>query len=282
MRFLLIAVALLAAAGVSASAEEPPNARAAYVERRGLLEADDQCRLFTPDIRAALEIGAARTRGALLRAGWSSAQVRQLDQAVAAAAGGRACDDQRTLASAAEARDSFSVWVNARTMEFPGWARTWIARRSSGGDGWRLSQAIDAPVIAVFGVRDRDGAQRLSLVAPLARGQPAPTSAVLVMRDVARAPADEVSLPQRVAYGLEAGAPRPGRAATHPSTHAIERLDNGASQAVFVFPDSAFRVLLALDPRESVEIRLQYGRRSERLFVEVGDIAAARAFLTIR
>jgi hypothetical protein len=218
----------------------------------------------------------------LLRAGWSSTQVRQLDQAVAAAARSRACNDERTLASAAGARDSFSIWVNARTMEFPGWARTWIARRSSGGDGWRLSQAIDAPVVAVFGVRDRGGAQRLSLVAPLARGQPAPTSAALVMRDVARAHADEVSLPQRVAYGLEAGAPRPGNAATHPSTLNIERLDNGASQAVFVFPDSAFRVLLALDPRESVEIRLQYGRRSERLFVEVGDIAAARAFLAIR
>jgi hypothetical protein len=38
---------------------------------------------------------------------------------------------------------------------------------------------------------------------------------------------------------------------------------------------------MTLDPRESVELRVS-GRTTQRLFVEVGDVGAARAFLTIR
>jgi hypothetical protein len=89
-------------------------------------------------------------------------------------------------------------------------------------------------------------------------------------------------LPQLVAYGLSAGAPPTTNAASIPSTRTLERLSGGAQQAVFVFPDSAFRDLLALDPRESVEIQIRQGRTTQRLLVEVGDIAAARAFLTVR
>lgn len=280
MRRLFFSTALLALTSVSAAATEAPNARAAYVERRGLIEADAQCRLFRPDIRAALQVGAAQARGSLLRAGWTNAQLSSLEHAAVTAARGRACDDQRTAASAANARSAFVTWVNAGSMEFPGWDRVWIARRVAGG--WRLSQAIDAPIPAVFGVRDRDAAQRLVLVISLARGQAAPSSAHLVMRDPTRANVREVALPQRMAYGIAAGAPSPNAAAIAPATPAVERLDGGRSQAVFTFPDTAFRDLLALDPRESVEIRVENGRASQSLYVEVGDIAAARAFLTIR
>jgi hypothetical protein len=51
---------------------------------------------------------------------------------------------------------------------------------------------------------------------------------------------------------------------------------------VFTFPDVVFRDLLALDPRETVEITVETTRGPQRLLVEVGDIAAARAFLIIR
>jgi hypothetical protein len=275
MRFIFLAAFLIAASASAASAEDAPNARAAYVERRGLIESDAQCNLFSPEIRTALRIGAARTRGSLLRGGWTTNQVRQLEQTVVAAARGRACNDARTRVAAEDARAAFSVWVTARTMEFPGWRRTWIARRSTGGDGWRLSQAIESPVVAVFGVRDSNGAQRLTLVAPSA---PA-SSATLVMRDPSRAATPEIGLPQRVAYGLEAGAPTPAAAASYGSSRAV--IAGAASQTAYVFPDLAFRNLLALDPRESVEIRLQQGRRVHRLFVEVGDVAAARDFLTM-
>ncbi len=280
MRLLLIIAAL--AAATSATAAEPPNARSAYIERRGLVEADAQCRLFDADVRAALEAGVTQARGTLLRAGWSSSQLRELEQVVVSAARARACDDRRTIASAASARTAFATWVTASTMLFPGWQRSWAASRAAGANGWALRQTIDAPVAATFGVRTHNGAQQLALVVPLARGQTAPASARLLMRNRARASALEISLPQRMAYGLAAGAPAANVAVSIASTRATERLGRGAAQAIFVFPDSAFRDLLALDPRESVEIRLVNGRGEQVLYVEIGDIAAARAFLTMR
>jgi hypothetical protein len=281
MRLLLFAAALGLAATTSAAADAP-NARTAYVERRGLVEADAQCRLFTPSIRTALQAGVAQARGQLLREGWSNAQLRTLEDTVVSAARARACNDVRTTRAAAEARSAFATWVSAASMEFAGWERVWLSRRTVGANGWRLSQAIDRPVAAVFGVRERDSAQRLTLIIGVARGQAAPTSARLLMRDRARARAAEISLPQRISYGLEAGAPPAIGALAIPSTRSVERIDSERSQAVFVFPDTAFADLLALDPRESVAIEVQTGRATQRLLVEVGDIAAARAFLAIR
>jgi hypothetical protein len=77
MRLALLAAALGLAMSSAASADAP-DARAAYAERRGLLEADARCQLFTSDIRSALQVSAAQARGALLRSGWTNAQMRQL------------------------------------------------------------------------------------------------------------------------------------------------------------------------------------------------------------
>jgi hypothetical protein len=280
MRLLFLAATLSLAMTAAASASDPPNARETYVERRGLIEIDTRCRLLRADLRAALNVSMAQSRGALLREGWTNAQVRSLDQTVASAARNRACNDARTVQAAADAQRAFMRWINAGSMEFPGWERTWLARRGS-ADGWRLSQAIEAPVASVFGVRDREGSQRLALIVQVARGGAAPASAQLVMRNPRNA-MREVPLTQRVAYGLQAGAPAPGQSASVPSTRSMERLGGGRSQIVFTFPDTAFRDLLALDPRETVEIRVNDGRRTQSLYVEVGDIAAARAFLTLR
>lgn len=282
MRLPVLAALTLLILPAPALAADPPNARAAYVERRGLVEVDAQCRLFTSGMRQALQAGAMQARGALLRSGWSTAQVRELESAVVAAAHARQCADDRTTQSAAEARTAFGSWINSGSMEFPGWQRTWVARRVVASDGWRLRQSIDAPVLASFGVRDHNGAQRIVLTIPIAQPPRAPMSAQLSMRDAARAPLTEVSLPERVAYGLEAGVAAPNAALSMPSIRTIERLNDGAQQMVFTFPDLAFQNLLALDPRETVEIRLVSGRSTQRLLVEVGDVAVARAFLTIR
>jgi hypothetical protein len=274
-------LALIGLATASVASAEAPDARAAYAERRGLIEADTQCRLFTPDVRAALEVGAAQARGALLRSGWNNAQMRDLERAAVDASRARTCDDPRTESAAADARHAFTTWVNAGTMNFPGWERAWVARRSAGDRGWRLSQAIDAAASAVFGVREQDGAQRLTLVVQVQGSQSAPNTAMLVLRDATRARVTEISLTRRMSFGLQAGAPAPNVSATIPSTRTIER-SSGHSQTVFLFPDTAFRDLLALDPRESVELRINTGRSTQTLYVEVGDIAAARAFLAIR
>lgn len=277
--FLASALTLLSA---STAAADPPNAREAYAERRGLLEADAACSLFTPSIRSALQVGAAQARGALLRSGWSNGQMRELESAAVSAARARTCADARTIEAAADARRAFSSWVNAGTMEFPGWERTWIARRAVTSDpAWRLSQAIDGPIATVFGVRQSGDAQRLVLIVLIAPGETAPGSATLTMRDQGRAGPIEVSLPQRVAYGLAAGAPPPNAAVNMPATRTIERLNGNRAQAVFTFPDTAFRDLLTLDPRESVAVRLNTARGAQTLYIEVGDVGAARAFLTI-
>jgi hypothetical protein len=281
MRLIFLAAAFSASLGAAAHATEGPDARQAYVERRGLIETDARCNIFNPDLRAALGVGAMQARGSLLRAGWTSAQVRSLENSVVQAAGQRPCNDARTLQAAADARRAFAPWLSAGYMEFPGWQRTWLARRGA-SDGWRLSQAIDAPRAAVFGVRQQGAAQRVVLVIGLDRAETAPTSAQLVLRDVNRAAMREVALPQRVAYGIQAGVPAPSAAMTIPSARAIERVTGGRTQAVFTFPDNAFATLLQLDPREAVELRLQNGRSVQSLYVEVGDIAAARAFVTLR
>jgi len=280
MRLLYLA-AVVAAVATAAHATEGPDARQAYVERRGLIETDTRCGLLTSDLRAALNVGAMQARGALLRAGWTNAQVRGLEQSVVQAAASRACTDARTLQAAADARRAFAPWLAAGYMEFPGWERSWLARRGA-SEGWRLSQAIETPRAAVFGVRQQGAAQRLTLVLTLARNEAAPTSAQLILRDAARAPARDIALPQRIAYGIVAGAPAPGEAMTIPSVRSIERLSGGRSQAAFTFPDNAFAALLQLDPRESVELRIQTGRSVQNLYVEVGDLAAARAFVALR
>ncbi len=280
MRSIFLAL-VLGTVSSAAVAAEAPNARAAFVERRGLLEADAQCRLFTPDIRSALNVTLAQARGALLRAGWTSASLRELETAAVTAARSRACDDHRTASAADDARHAFSSWINVSTMDFPGWDRSWRARRVLDDSGWRLSQAIEAPVPAMFGVRQREESQRLTLAIPLARRQAPPATVQIILRDAARASVREVALPQRISLGLEAGLPAPGASTSIPSVRTIER-QNGQQVAVFTFPDTAFRDLVTLDPRETIEIRLESGRSSQRLFVEVGDIAAARAFLTIR
>ncbi len=279
MRFILLALALGTA--TTASATEP-NARTAFVERRGLLEADAQCRLFEPSIRAALSVGLAQARGALLRSGWTSARLRELETAAVTAARSRACGDQRTATSAEDARRSFASWANAGTMDFPGWDRSWRARRvADQSGGWRLSQDIDAPIPALFGVRQNGDVQRLTLALPLARGATAPASVQLIVRDRDRSAMREIGLPQRISQGLEGGLPSPMASTSIPSTRTIER-HNGQQIAIFTFPDTAFRDLVALDPRESVELRLETGRATQRLLVEVGDVAAARAFLTLQ
>lgn len=278
MRFILLALALGTATAASAT---EPNARTAFVERRGLLEADAQCHIFEPSIRAALSVGLAQTRGALLRAGWTNARMRELETAAVNAARSRTCSDQRTAEAAENARRSFASWANAGTMEFPGWDRSWRARRVAAQSGWPLSQDIDAPVPAQFGVRQSGGVQRLTLAVPLARGAIPPASVQLIIRDTSRAPMREIALPQRISQGLEAGLPAPMASRSIPSVRTIERR-NGQQIAVFTFPDTAFRDLVALDPRESVELRLETGRATQSLLVEVGDVAAARAFLTLR
>lgn len=274
MRFLLLLAALAFAAPAHADA---PDARASYVERRGMLELDNKCRLFNPNIRAALQATAMQARGALLRGGWSIAQVQNLEQTVVAAAQERSCLDPRTTTGAATARTASAAWINANAQTFPGWTRAWYARRAPDPAGWRLSQAINAPYAASFGVRLNNGREQLTLSVANA----SLSSATLVMRDAMRSPPSDIALPQRIAFGLRAGAPSPATSTQFSSLSAYsERGPNNVNQTTFTFPDMAFRNLLSLDPRETVEIH--FAGSQQVLLVDVGDVAVARAFLAIQ
>lgn len=274
MRFLLLLAALAFAAPAQADA---PDARASYVERRGMIELDNKCHLFNPNIRAALQATALQARGALLRGGWSLPQVQNLEQTVVAAAQGRSCLDPRTATGAATARTASATWINANAQTFPGWTRAWYARRAPDPAGWRLSQAINAPYAASFGVRINGGREQLTLSV----ANPSLSAATLVMRDAMRTAPTDIALPQRIAYGLRAGAPAPATSTQFSSLSArVERGANNAQQTTFVFPDAAFRTLLSLDPRETVEIH--FSGSPQVLLVDVGDVAVARAFLAIQ
>lgn len=282
MRLVFAALAAALSLSTTAAATEPPSAQAAFVERRGLLEADAQCRIFTPQVRAALLVSALQARGALLRGGWSLAQLDELENATVAAARARACGDPRTNSAAATARAAYNTTFRSNSMEFPGWARTWSARRVAASDGWRLRQDISEPISASFGVRQRNGVEQFVLVLPASSEGAAPRTASLQLRNPSRSDASSLDLAGRMARGLEAGLPGPGAAMTLSATRRIEHPNLFATQAVFVFSDEAFRLLCALDPRETVEIDLSGGRMRQRLLVEVGDVAAARGFLATR
>lgn len=283
MRLLLIAAALSIAAAPSASAQTGAlGAQALYVERRALLETDAQCSLFSANIRAALQAGSGQAAGALLRSGWTRARLNELEHAAVSAARARACGDPRSASAARAAEAGFASWVRTYAMNFRGAERLWTARRSADVNGWRLSQPIGAPIAAIFGVREHEGAQQLSLVMPLAPGDSAPASVQLVMRNPARASTDMLDLRGRTASGLAAGLPAPGAARGYfANSRRVEAIRGAPSQAVFTFPETAFQSLLRLDPRETAELRLESAGRTQRILIEVGDIAAARAFLAI-
>ncbi|MBI1186897.1 MAG: hypothetical protein GC206_06120 [Alphaproteobacteria bacterium] len=271
MRLLIIAFVAIVAAPLAGA--DSLDARAQFAERRGLIEADDRCALFTPDVRNALVSGAAQARGALLRGGWTEERVQELEHAARNAAAARACDDARTLEAAARARDSYRAWARTPSLTLPGLLRAWRAQRRPDAAGWLLVQDIPAPRRAQFGVRP----DAVALVAPIAASERPPASASLVIRDVARASAPTLSAPARRARGLEAGAPlRAAATRIHARERRIATVD-GVRSVIFEFPPDVLPQLAALDPRESAILEVG----GQRLLIEIGDFAAARTFLAL-
>lgn len=269
MRRFLSLFAFLLFAGPAAA--DAPGAQAAYAERRALLEADSVCHLFTPDIRHALEAGAWQARGALLREGWTRARLAELEQAAVRAARGRACSDPRTLDAAARAREGFQSWLRLHVMDFPGGERGWLARRTPDPAGFLIVQNIPAPRTASFGIRE----DAVALSMPFGVTAPPPASAELIMRDPARARTTLFDVPGRAVHGLEAGAPSLATAQRFMANARRIETVGGVRRVIFTFPTAAIQAMAALDPREAVIVQLG----EQRLLIEVGDIAAARAFV---
>lgn len=273
MRAVFLAV-LLAAGPAAAARPDIP-----FAERRALLGADRACGLFAPPVRAALEAAAAQARGALLRSGWSEARADALGRDATAEGGRRPCADPVLLRAAESARAGFAGWSRLPSMQFQGGERAWTARRTQDIDRFYLRQDIPGPRPAAFGLREDGARASVTLRLPLADGEAAPATVRVLYRDKARAPRSAADLPGRTRTDLPALAASPATAAVaFPAARRLETGERGRA-AVFAFPDTLLAALAVLDPREAATIELETTRGVQRLHLEVGDLAAARAFL---
>jgi hypothetical protein len=274
MRVLvLLSLALLTTAAPAKAASVPASA-VQFAERSALLAADTTCKLLSADARAALTSAAAQARGALLRSGWSMARADRLGARAADEGRARACDDPALATAVASATIGFEAWNRLPAMDFPGGERVWRARRTPDPDGFYLRQ--DLPNGAALGVT----AEGLTLLVP--RGEAAPSAARLHLRDPVRAPTSAVDVPGRTATGLAAAVPpRSGVRIYWASArqNVKSATSNRTDRVAFVFPKEAAAALTKLDPREAVEIEIDQARHRDRALAEVGDFAAAVAFV---
>ncbi|MFZ4120962.1 MAG: hypothetical protein ACOYKM_04795 [Caulobacterales bacterium] len=271
----------LAAAG-QARAQAAPDAQTAFAERSALLAADSRCQLLRAEERAAIVAAAAQARGALLRGGWTGTRVDALRSRATAAGQARACDDPALRQSAAQAQAGYEGWSRMTQMRFPGTHSAWSARRVPDAQGFMLRQ--EGRGGTVLGVRYTENGPVATLTAPLAAQSPAPGFGAISFRDSARAPSSLADVPGRGTTLAALVAPPAMARVVFATQLSVETDEEGRRFAVVTFPQSAFAAIAGLDPREAIEVRLgrEPGVRGVSLVFEVGDLAAAQAFLLAR
>jgi hypothetical protein len=292
----LMVPALLAAALVLPILATPGAARAdsaasLLYERTLMDRAGARCRLFTPDIAAALAAAAAQARGAALRSGVGGGAVRGIEARAALKADTVPCTLTDLVKAADRVRKAFDGYAGLREMRYPGTLSAWQADRKpwplvvSGkvqpGPRWRLSQAASGG--AMVGLTTGEGS---GLVVVTTASDGAETSgARLILRDPAKAPDAVIDPRRRDLAGLA-----PPRSVTQaflarsigpaPASLLPRSTETGVMVA---FPPEAAKAMAALDPRETATVEFVFptrtGERVETALVEVGDFAAARAFL---
>jgi hypothetical protein len=261
----------------------------AYYERAVMVAADTRCRLFTPDVAAALQAGKAQARGAALRGGATAEQLAQIEAKARSKAAAAGCQSADIRKAADRVRGAFDGYRKLQRLDLPGELQGWRASKPAPSKGrmWRLSQTTRAgadPV--VFGLYAGQSSG-LAAAASFADGA-APYSARVVVRDPARA-----SGPYLRGWRANGRTPLAQRTAPPVATRAF--LAQGREPAdpllmpqarrplLFLFPEAALPALAALDPREAVTLEFLVSTRSgdqvRRAYVEVGDLAAGLAFL---
>jgi hypothetical protein len=179
-------------------------------------------------------------------------------------------------------------------MSFVGVQRTWTAERPYGAEAWLLHQKVAGAdgAAALFGIARRsDGALRLALALPR---DERPGAARMVLRDPEIAPS---RLDPEMLRIVGVATDNPLAAATAPDVvarvvWAADRTDHDADTAfaqdfdspvtMLWFPEELIADLAALDPREAAAIDVdRAGAASNRLYVEVGDFAAAAVLARI-
>ncbi|WP_295693042.1 hypothetical protein [uncultured Maricaulis sp.] len=291
MRAFIKAISLglgLGLTGAGASALADDGAVAIFGERQLALAVDDRCHLFTAGQRNALEAGRLQARGLLLREGITRRSLEDYTADLHRQAAGISCADTAVADLQHRVISAYIGWVRIPAMDFPGSHFTWTASRNVTPDMavWSISQDQGDFTI---GVSTRDDRRQLSFALA---GQPDATSAILVLRDMDRQP----TLYDATMGGTYTGPTNAAWARWTPPRFAETRIwargrDTGSAAAtlagtedgatVFDFPMSAADALAARDPREAARIDLmdRHGRIIASHYIEIGDFAAALAFL---
>jgi hypothetical protein len=273
-----------------------------FYERAVMSAADQRCGLFAPEIGAALAAATAQARGAALRAGTSGETLRQIEATAQARAASADCRSQDIATAAARVKTAFSGFAKITRLTYAGDVAGWQADRNIYRTArWQLSQDVSFGAgpqngRMAFGLIGKEGPGVLVAVARFADGAE-PYAARLVLRDGARSA--QPYLARFSAGGSTAGLPLAQRlppASAQKAYAAAARAPAGpdllppdpvakgraASGWAFRFPDAASQELAQLDPRESVAVDFLFpGDVTRRAYVEVGDFAAGRAFLTV-
>jgi hypothetical protein len=282
--------ALALATATGATAATP--ATSLFYERAVMTAADGACRLFAPDVGAALLAAKSQARGAALRSGADAASLAGAEARAIAAVGAAGCASPDIAAAAARVRSAFQGYAQLDHMDFPGELASWTATRppSDGVARWRVEQrdrfGWDE---LLFGIVGRGAGRPLMAVASFADGA-APASARLVMRDPMLTSGPYLDSRQADVDGrIPIDSRLPPRGATR--VFAAEAISSAGTDLrspdmksgwAFRFPADAATALAGLDPREAVAVEFVFpgddGESVRTAYVEVGDFAAANAF----
>ena len=250
-----------------------------FYERSVVVAADARCRLFTPQVTAALKASTLQARGAAARAGADDASLNKAGARAEAIADRTSCADPDLTTIRERVSQAYSGWAQLRQMEFPGERAGWTADRTTFTDpAWRLVQTGATGGASVdFGLIGGEGP--LDEVAAVVSfpGKSRPYAARIVMRD-----ADRLARPW-LTDGAPLLPPETGRQALYAGASreaAPTLLAEGRKQGeVWTFGADAAERLAALDPREPFVIEFLFRDDSvARARFEVGDLAAGRAF----
>jgi hypothetical protein len=255
------ALAPLAAAlacGLLPPAAQAGAASTLLYERTLMVEADRRCALFTPAVGQALTTAAAQSRRiAVSEAGADAA--RAAETRARARARETACAAPDLQLAAERVRSAHAGWTQIPRMAFPGERASWLADRTlSKQPRWRSVQHLTLEgQPASFGLYATGKAEPRLLA--VARFKRPPAFARLVVGG-------------RI-YMAESRQPAPKSLRT-----------TGRGEALaFRFPAAAVTALERLDHADTA--RLDFvttswsGERTRSARVEIGDFAAARAFL---
>lgn len=287
---LALAAALVPMASTAAPAPGlQPGPGQLFYERTLVSAAGARCRLFTPEIAAALAASTQQARNAVMRSGADRTALAGVEKRARDKAAATACNAPDLAVVAERVKAGFAGYAKLTSMTFPGDLASWKADRGGASRTpapWRLSQSTRAPLGPVtFGLVADPGGDALIAVAGWP-GALAASGARVLVRDLAKSPSPYIDKrrndlagrtpPRSVTTAHLASGRSPAPAALLPA--------GAVSGAAFRFSAAVVRALEQLDPREALVLELVYptrnGERVEAVALEVGDFAAGRAFLT--